>query len=165
MGEEYLLVNNMEVAVVERTFVMVKPDGVQRGLVGEIISRLERKGLKLVGCKLLQLDRALAERHYAAHRDKPFFAGLIEFITSGPVLAMAWEGRNAVEVVRRLLGATNAAEAAPGTLRGDFGLDIGHNLVHGSDSLESAARELQLFFKEEELLDYARDLDRWIYEG
>lgn len=154
-----------EEATLERTYVMVKPDGLQRGLVGEVIRRLEAKGLKPVGIKLMRIDRALAERHYEAHKDRPFFSGLIEFITSGPVVAMAWEGKNAVQVVRGLMGPTNPVEAAGGTLRGDFGLDIGNNLVHGSDSVEAAEREIGLFFKPEELVDYSRDVDRWIYGG
>jgi len=149
----------------QRTFVMVKPDGVQRGLVGEVIRRLEAKGLKLVGMKLMQIDRNLAERHYEAHQGKPFFEGLLRFITSGPVVAMAWEGKEAVRVVRTLMGATNPIEALPGTLRGDYAVEIGQNLVHGSDAVESAKRELDLFFAEEELLDYERDLDHWVYEA
>ncbi|HHY93653.1 MAG TPA: nucleoside-diphosphate kinase, partial [Firmicutes bacterium] len=138
----------------ERTLVLVKPDGVKRALVGEVISRLERKGLCLVGMKLMKVSRELAERHYDVHRGKPFFPGLIEFITSGPVVAMAWEGPQAVEVVRSLMGATDCRRAAPGTIRGDLGLDVGHNLVHGSDSPETAARELSLFFRPEEIVSW-----------
>jgi nucleoside-diphosphate kinase len=148
----------------QTTFVMVKPDGVQRGLIGEVISRLEDKGLKLVACKLTQVDRETAERHYAEHTKKPFFEGLVDFITSGPVLTMAWRGKRAVEIVRRLMGATDPGEAAAGTIRGDFGMDIGQNLVHGADSPASAERELNIFFDAEELLDYGRALDTWIYE-
>ena len=149
----------------QRTFVMVKPDGVQRGLVGEIIARLERKGLKLVGLKLLRVDPELARRHYAAHEGKPFFAGLIRFITSSPVVAMAWEGPDAVEVVRRLLGPTDGRQAAPGTIRGDYGLDIGYNLAHASDSPEAAAQELALWFGEDELISYERAIDPWLREA
>lgn len=148
----------------ERTFVMVKPDGVQRGLVGEVISRLERKGLKIVAMKMLWIKRELAENHYAEHREKPFFSSLVEYITSGPVVAMVVEGRNAVKVVRSLVGATNPAEAAVGTIRGDFGLDVGRNIVHASDSLQSAEREISLFFDEKEIIDYERIDESWIYE-
>jgi nucleoside-diphosphate kinase len=132
--------------VIQSTFVMVKPDGVRRGLVGEVISRLERKGLRLVRARLLTIDRALAERHYAEHLDKPFFADLAAFITSGPVLAMEWQGEEAVAVARTLMGATDPKQAAPGTIRGDFGLATTENIVHGSDSPASAERELRLFF-------------------
>ena len=144
--------------------VLVKPDGVQRGLTGEIIGRLERRGLKLVAMKLMQVDDALAHRHYGEHVDRPFFAGLVSFITSGPVVAMAWEANNAVEIVRGTMGVTNPANAAPGTIRGDLGVDIGRNLIHGSDSPESAARELALFFQPEEILSYSRSNDGWIVE-
>ena len=149
----------------EQTLVLVKPDGVQRGLVGEVISRLERRGLKLAGLKLIQVDEALAHRHYGEHVDRPFFAGLVQFITSAPVAAMVWQANNAVEVVRNTMGSTSPAAAPPGTIRGDLGLDIGRNLVHGSDSVESAQREVALFFKPEEILDYARSTDPWIIEG
>ena len=148
----------------EQTLVLVKPDGVQRGLTGEIIGRLERRGLKLVAMKLMQVDDALAHRHYGEHVDRPFFAGLVSFITSGPVVAMAWEANNAVEIVRSTMGVTNPANAAPGTIRGDLGVDIGRNLIHGSDSPESAARELALFFAPEEILSYSRSNDGWIVE-
>ena len=144
--------------------MLVKPDGVQRGLVGEIIGRLERRGLKLAGMKLMQVDESLAHRHYGEHVDRPFFAGLVSFITSGPVVAMAWEANNAVEIVRSTMGVTNPANAAPGTIRGDLGVDIGRNLIHGSDSPESAARELALFFEPVELLSYGRSNDEWIVE-
>ncbi|MFQ5522010.1 MAG: nucleoside-diphosphate kinase [Acidimicrobiia bacterium] len=130
----------------EHTFVMVKPDGVARGLVGEVISRFERKGLRLEKIRMLHIDEALARRHYAEHLDKPFFPSLLEFITSGPVVAMEWSGESAISVCRALMGATNPGEAAPGTIRGDFGLEVTQNLVHGSDGPESAARELELFF-------------------
>lgn len=148
----------------EQTLVLVKPDGVQRGLIGEIIGRLERRGLKLVGMKLLQVDESLAHRHYGEHVDRPFFPGLVSFITSGPVVAMAWEANNAVEIVRSTMGPTNPAGAAPGTIRGDLGVDIGRNLIHGSDSPESAQRELALFFQPGELLSYSRSNDGWIVE-
>ena len=148
----------------ERTLVLVKPDGVQRGLVGELISRLERRGLKLVALKLLQVDEALARWHYAEHTERPFFRGLVDFITSAPVVAMVWEAENAVEVVRNTMGETNPAKSAPGTIRGDLGLDIGRNLIHGSDSLASAHREVSLFFTSEEILDYDRSVDSWVTE-
>ncbi len=145
--------------------MLVKPDGVQRGLIGEIISRLERRGLKIVGMKLMQVSGELANRHYGEHEGKPFFAGLVGFITSGPIVAMAIEGNNVVGLVRTTVGATNPADSAPGTIRGDLGVDIGRNLIHGSDSDESAKRELSLFFTEGELLDYSRDTDPWIIEA
>ena len=148
----------------EQTLVLVKPDGVQRGLVGEIVGRLERRGLKLVAMKLMQVDESLAHRHYGEHVDRPFFAGLVSFITSGPVVAMAWEANNAVEIVRNTMGVTNPTNAAPGTIRGDLGVDIGRNLIHGSDSAESAARELSLFFEPQEILSYGRSNDEWIVE-
>jgi nucleoside-diphosphate kinase len=137
---------------VERTLVFVKPDGVQRGLVGEIISRLERKGLKIVALKMLQMDRAMAERHYGIHRDKPFFSSLVDFITSGPIVAAVVEGRQAVEVVRRLMGDTDPLKAAPGTIRGDFGMEVQENLIHGSDSVENAQKEISHFFSAKEIL-------------
>ena len=148
----------------ETTLVLLKPDAVQRGLVGEVISRLEKTGLKIVGAKLMQVSEDLANRHYAEHVGKPFFDGLAAFITSGPTVAMALAGDNAVAIVRKTMGATNPAESAPGSIRGDFGVDIGRNLVHGSDSPESAARELSLFFSDEEILDYIRATDSWIRE-
>ena len=148
----------------ERTLVLVKPDGVQRGLIGEIISRLERRGFKLVGMKLMQVDDVLARQHYGEHVDRPFFAGLVAFITSSPVVAMAWEAENAVEAVRNTMGQTNPTTSPPGTIRGDLALDIGRNLVHGSDSRESAEKELALFFGAGELLDYTRANDGWIKE-
>ena len=148
----------------ERTLVLVKPDGVQRGLVGEMISRLERRGLKLVAMKLMQVDEALARQHYAEHVDRPFFPGLVEFITSAPLVAMVWEADNAVEVVRKTMGETSPAVAGPGTIRGDLALDIGRNLVHGSDSLGSAQREVGLLFTSEEIFDYSRSTDPWIKE-
>ena len=148
----------------ERTLVLVKPDGVQRGLIGEVISRLERRGLKLVGMKFMQVDDALARQHYGEHVDRPFFGGMVDFITSSPVVAMAWEADNAVEAVRNTMGQTNPTTSPLGTIRGDLGLDIGRNLVHGSDSPESADRELSLFFNTSELLNYSRANDPWIKE-
>ncbi len=136
----------------QRTLVLVKPDGVQRGLVGEIISRLERKGLKIVALKMLHMDRAMAERHYDVHRDKPFFSSLVDFITSGPVIAAVIEGGNAVDVVRQMMGETDPLQSAPGTIRGDFGLEVQENLVHGSDSKENAQEEISLFFSDKEIL-------------
>ena len=148
----------------EKTLVLLKPDAVQRGLCGEIIARLERTGLKIVGMKLMQVSEDLANRHYGEHVGKPFFDGLVGFITSGPIVAIAFEGNNAVSIVRKTMGATNPADSPPGSVRGDFGVDIGRNLVHGSDSPESAARELGLFFAEGELLSYGRATDPWITE-
>jgi len=137
---------------VQRTLVLVKPDGVQRGLAGEIVSRIERKGLKIVAMKMLRMDRAMAERHYDVHRDKPFFSSLVDFITSGPIVAAVIEGREAVDVVRRLMGETDPMKAAPGTIRGDYGLEIQENLIHGSDSEENARKEISLFFTEKDML-------------
>jgi nucleoside-diphosphate kinase len=148
----------------ERTLVLVKPDGVQRGLVGEIIGRLEGRGLKLIALKMMQISRELAARHYAEHQAKPFYDGLIAFITSGPVVAMIWEGREAVTVVRSLMGTTDPLKAAPGTIRGDLALDLGMNLIHGSDSPARAQTEMALFFSEPELHQYDRTVDRWIRE-
>ncbi|HIC68016.1 MAG TPA: nucleoside-diphosphate kinase [Candidatus Latescibacteria bacterium] len=149
----------------QKTLVLLKPDAVQRGLVGELISRLERKGLKLVGMKMLRVDEQLARRHYSAHVGKPFFDGLIAFITSGPLVAMVAEGAQAVNVVRSIMGATDPQDAGPGTVRGDFAISIGPNLIHGSDSAESAEREIDLFFSPNELVDYTRDIDQWITES
>ena len=150
----------------ERTFVMVKPDGVQRGLIGEITSRFEHRGLKLVAAKALQLDEELATEHYSEHKGKPFFADLIDFITSGPVFAMVWEGKDATRQVRRMVGATDPGEAAPGTIRGDYGLDLGRNVIHASDHEDEGAneREIAVFFDDEELLDYEQATDEWRYE-
>ncbi len=149
----------------QRTLVLIKPDAVQRGLSGEIIARLERRGLKLVGMKMLHVSQELAHRHYGAHVDKPFFSGLVGFITSSPLIAIAVEGENAVDVVRTTMGATNPVDASPGTVRGDYGLTIGMNLIHGSDSPESAETELALFFDENEIIDYRRGVDDWIIES
>ncbi len=148
--------------MIERTLVLVKPDGVQRGLAGRILARYEERGLKIVGLKLVKVDRDLAERHYAVHRGKPFFAGLVEFITSAPLVALALEGPNAVGLVRTMNGATNPANADPGTVRGDLAVEMGQNLVHASDSAETAAAELALWFRPEELLSYEREIDRWV---
>jgi len=149
----------------ERTFVMVKPDGVQRGLIGEIVSRFEDRGLKLVAGKFMQIDGELAREHYAEHVDKPFFDDLSSFITSGPVFAMVWEGQDAIAQVRTMMGETDPAESAPGTIRGDFGLDLGRNVIHGSDTEEgSAKREIGLFFDDEELHSYDRIDETWLYE-
>ena len=148
----------------ERTLIIIKPDAVQRGLIGKIIARFERRGLRMVAMKLIHIDKVLAERHYAIHKGKPFYAPLIQYITSSPVVVMALEGNDAIEIARRTMGATNPAEAAPGTIRADFGLEIGRNLVHGSDGPETAAIEVPLFFTEEEIMSYKRDTDRWIFE-
>lgn len=150
--------------VMEKTYLMVKPDGVQRGICGEIVSRFEKKGLKLVAMKLMQISKETAENHYGEHKGKKFYDSLISYITSGPVLAMVWEGENAVSVCRNIMGKTNPQESAPGTIRGDFGMVTGVNIIHGSDSAESAAREISIFFKPEELMSYDRALDKWIYE-
>ncbi len=148
----------------ERTFVLVKPDGVQRGLIGEVTARLERRGLKLVAAKFMEVSRELAEQHYAVHKGKPFYEGLVNYITSAPVMAMVWEGPNAVAAVRQTMGATRPTEAAPGTVRHDFALTIGRNLTHASDSSENGAVEIALWFKPEELVSWDRPLDAWIFE-
>ena len=148
----------------ERTLVLVKPDGVQRALVGEVITRLEHRGLRLVAAKFLQVSRELAETHYAIHKGKPFYAGLIEYITSAPVMAMVWEGPNAVAAVRQTMGATRPTEAAPGSLRHDFALEIGRNLTHASDTVENSEKEVALWFKPGELVNWKRETDRWIFE-
>lgn len=149
----------------ERTFVLVKPDGVQRGLVGEILARLERRGLKLVGAKFMAVSQSLAEEHYAVHKGKPFYNGLISYITSAPVMAMVWEGPNAVAAVRQTMGATRPYEAAPGTVRHDFGLTVGRNLTHASDSVENGEKEIALWFSPAELVDWGRSGDPWIFEN
>lgn len=146
----------------ERTLVLIKPDGVQRQLIGRILARYEERGLKVVGLKLVHVNRALAERHYDAHRAKPFFGGLVEFITSAPLVALALDGPNAISVVRAINGATRPHEAAPGTVRGDFALETAQNIVHASDGPEAAATEIEIWFASEELLDYDRDVDRWV---
>jgi nucleoside-diphosphate kinase len=149
---------------VERTLIIVKPDAVQRGLIGEIIARFERRGLRIIGMKFMQIDRALAARHYAIHQGKPFYEGLLDYITSAPVVVMALEGGDAIQIARNTIGATRPKEAAPGSIRGDFGLEVGRNLVHGSDSPENGEKEVALFFKPEELIAWQRDVDRWIFE-
>lgn len=149
---------------VERTFLMIKPDAVQRNLIGEIISRIENKGLKLVGGKLMQVPTELAEKHYSEHEGKPFYEKLISFITSAPVFAMVVEGEDAVAVSRHIIGSTNPSEAAPGTIRGDLGLTVGRNIIHGSDSVESAQREISLWFNSNEIADYTSPREDWLYE-
>lgn len=147
----------------EKTFLMVKPDGVQRQLVGEVVSRFERKGFQLVGAKLMSIPRELAEEHYGEHKERPFFGELVDFITSGPVFAMVWQGENVISTARQMMGSTNPKDAAPGTIRGDFGLTVGKNVIHGSDSPESAEREISLFFKSEEVVAYDKLINNWIY--
>jgi nucleoside-diphosphate kinase len=146
----------------QRTLLLVKPDGVQRQLVGRVLTRFEERGLKLVGLKLVRVDRELAEQHYAVHRDKPFFAGLVEFITSGPLVAGVLEGPNAIALVRAMNGATRPHEASPGSIRGDFAVETAQNLVHASDSEETAASEIALWFRPDELVAYEREIDRWV---
>ena len=147
----------------EKTFLMVKPDAVQRQLIGEIVSRFEKKGFQLVGAKLMQMSSELAEKHYAEHIGKPFFEDLTNFITSGPVFAMVWQWDNVVNTARKMMGKTNPSESDPGTIRGDFGVVTNRNIIHGSDSLESAEREINLFFNESELIDYTKLMNQWIY--
>ena len=149
----------------ERTLVLIKPDAVQRELVGDIICRLERTGLKLVALRMLQMDREMAGRHYAIHQGKPFFEGLVQFITSGPLVAAIFEGPRAVEIARKTMGETDPARAAPGTIRGDLALEIGCNVVHGSDSSENAEQEISLFFRPQDVLSYERQVERWIIES
>jgi nucleoside-diphosphate kinase len=148
----------------ERTFLAIKPDGVQRGLVGEIIRRFEEKGFTLVGLKLLKVSQELAQQHYDVHRERPFFAGLVDFITSGPVVAMVWEGEGVVASARKIIGATNPLSAEPGTIRGDLGINIGRNLIHGSDAIETAQQEVSLWFKEEELVSWQPTITPWLHE-
>ncbi|MBW4627255.1 MAG: nucleoside-diphosphate kinase [Brasilonema octagenarum HA4186-MV1] len=148
----------------ERTFLAIKPDGVQRGLVGEIIRRFEEKGFTLVGLKLLKVSQELAQEHYDVHRERPFFAGLVDFITSGPVVGMVWEGEGVVASARKIIGATNPLSAEPGTIRGDLGINIGRNLIHGSDAVETAQREVSLWFKEEELVSWQPTITPWLHE-
>lgn len=148
----------------ERTLILVKPDGVQRGLIGEIIGRFERRGLKLIGMKFINMSMELAETHYGVHKERPFYGSLIEYIRSGPVVAMAWEGNEAVAAARGTIGATKPVEAAAGTIRGDFGMEIGRNLVHGSDSPENGVREVGYFFADDELVSWGRVTDPWIIE-
>jgi nucleoside-diphosphate kinase len=149
---------------VERSLVLVKPDGVQRGLIGEVIARFERRGLRLVGAKFMQVSRELAQKHYGEHEGKPFYEGLLAYITSAPVMAMVWEGPNAVAAIRQTVGSTKPAESAPGTIRHDFALEVGRNLIHASDKPETGVREVALWFKAEELVDWKREVDRWVFE-
>ena len=148
----------------ERTFVMVKPDGVQRNLVGEVIQRFEAKGFTLVGLKMMQVSRELAEQHYDVHKEKSFFGGLVDFIVSAPVVAMVWEGEGVVAAARKIIGATNPLTAEPGTIRGDYGISIGRNLIHGSDAIETAQREISLWFTGEELISWEPTVKSWLYE-
>ncbi|MEM9908137.1 MAG: nucleoside-diphosphate kinase [Cyanobacteria bacterium P01_D01_bin.44] len=148
----------------ERTFLMIKPDGVQRGLISDIIGRYEKKGFTLVGMKLMAVSRELAEKHYDVHREKPFFGGLVDFITSGPVVAMVWEGEGVVASARKIIGATNPLTAEPGTIRGDYGITIGRNIIHGSDAIETARTEISLWFSEDELTNWDSSAKGWIYE-
>jgi nucleoside-diphosphate kinase len=149
---------------VERTLVLVKPDGVQRGLIGEIIKRLENRGLRLIGAKFIQVSRELAEKHYGIHKDKPFYESLLNYITSAPVMAMAWDGPHAVAAVRQTMGATRPTEAAPGSIRHDYGLEIGKNLTHASDSVENGQKEVALWFADDELVDWDQAIAPWVLE-
>jgi nucleoside-diphosphate kinase len=149
---------------VEKTLVLVKPDGVQRGLIGEVLTRLERRGLRLIGAKFMQVSNELAETHYAIHKGKSFYAGLIKYITSAPVMAMVWEGPNAILAVRQTMGSTRPTEAAPGSIRHDFALQVGRNLTHASDTPENGEKEVALWFKPDELISWSRDSDNWIFE-
>jgi len=149
---------------VEQTFIMIKPDGVQRGLIGEIIKRLEQKGFNLIAMKTMNVSRELAEKHYDVHRDKPFFSNLVEFIISAPVVAMVWEGEGIVAATRKMVGETNPLNAEPGTIRGDYGISIGRNLIHASDAVETAQREIALWFEQGELTSWQGALQNWIYE-
>jgi nucleoside-diphosphate kinase len=149
---------------VERSLVLVKPDGVQRALIGEVISRLERRGLRLVAAKFMQVSQQLAETHYAIHKGKPFYDGLIAYIISAPIMAMVWEGPNAIAAIRQTMGSTRPTEAAPGSLRHDFALEVGRNLTHASDTVENGEKEVALWFKSEELVDWKREVDRWVFE-
>ena len=148
----------------EKSLVLVKPDGVQRGLIGEIISRLERRGLRLVAAKFVSVNRSLAEEHYAIHKGKPFYEGLLDYITAAPVMAMVWEGPNAVAAIRQTMGATRPWEAAPGTVRHDFALEVGRNITHASDTPENGEKETALWFKKDEILSWSREIDKWIFE-
>lgn len=148
----------------ERSLIILKPDAVQRGLIGPILTRVEQRGLRLAGLKMMQIPEALARTHYAVHQDKPFFEGLVSYITSGPVIVAVVTGDNVVQIVRNMLGATNPVQAAPGTIRGDFALEVGRNLMHASDSPENGENEVNLFFEEDELIELSRSVDPWIYE-
>lgn len=153
---------NIRSGIMEKTFLMVKPDGVQRNLIGEIVARFEKKGFQLVGAKLMNIPTALAEEHYGEHKERPFFGELVDFITSGPVFAMVWQGENVIATARQMMGATNPKDAAPGTIRGDYGVTVGKNIIHGSDSPESAVREIGLFFPEGQV-EYTKKINDWIY--
>lgn len=146
----------------EKTFLMVKPDGVQRNLIGEVISRFEKKGFQLAAAKMMTVPQALAEEHYAEHKDRPFYGELVNFITSSPVLAMVWQGEDVISIARHMMGATNPKEAAPGTIRGDFGIKVSQNIIHGSDSPESAEREIGLFFSESDINTYDKEINKWV---
>ena len=148
----------------EKTLILVKPDGVQRGLVGDILSRFEHKGLKVIALKMLQVTKEMAENHYGEHQGKPFFGGLIEFITAAPLVAIVVEGNNAISVIRKMVGSTNPQDAAPGTIRHDFGMHMGRNLIHASDSTKSAEKEIGLFFDKNQIIDWKKDVDYWVYE-
>ncbi len=148
--------------MMEQTFLMVKPDGVQRNLIGEVVSRFEMKGFTLIGAKVLQISPELAETHYGEHKGKPFFEGLVEFITSGPVFAMVWEGDGAILEARKMIGKTKPQEADPGTIRGDYGVNMSKNIIHGSDSVESAKREISLFFNDNEIESYSKTVNKWV---
>jgi len=150
---------------VERSLVLVKPDGVQRALIGEVIARLERRGLRLVAAKFMAVSRTLAEEHYAVHKGKPFYEGLLDYITAAPVMAMVWEAPNAVAAIRQTMGATRPWEAAPGTVRHDFALEVGRNITHASDTPENGEKESALWFKKEEILSWSREVDKWVFEG
>lgn len=147
----------------EKTFLMVKPDGVQRGLIGDVVNRFEKKGFKLAAAKLMVISDELAKQHYGEHAERPFFGELVDFITSGPVFAMIWEGEDVVKTARHMMGSTKPSEAAPGTIRGDLGLTVGKNIIHGSDSLESAEREIKLFFGSDNVSSYNKTIEKWIY--
>ena len=149
----------------EKSLVLVKPDGVQRALIGEVIARLERRGLRLVAAKFMAVSRTLAEEHYAIHKGKPFYEGLLDYITAAPVMAMVWEAPNAVAAIRQTMGATRPWEAAPGTVRHDFALEVGRNITHASDTPENGEKELALWFKKEEILSWSREVDKWVFEG
>ncbi len=149
----------------DKSLVLVKPDGVQRGLIGEVILRLEKRGLRMVAAKFMQVPRELAEKHYAEHQGKGFYPGLIEYITSAPVMAMVWEGPKAIEIIRQTMGATRPWEAAPGTIRHDFALEVGRNITHASDSVENGLKETGLWFHDSELVSWSREVDRWIFEN
>src|SRR5690625_5221896 len=151
------------ISIMENTFIMVKPDGVQRGLIGEVVKRFEEKGFTLVGGKLMNISTELAKEHYGEHKERPFFGELVDFITSGPVFAMVWQGENVISTARNMIGATNPSEATPGSIRGDFAVTVGKNIIHGSDSAESAEREINLFFTSEEKLNYSKQTNDWIY--